>query len=358
MTTYYALYVLIFLSAWVMKRIGQTETYNGRAALCFFLLIGTVLALRHPSMGVDLGYGENFGYLASFERISSFSWDKVLSNIEFLNYESGYVFFNKLMGTVSDSTQFFLGTCAVVSIAPIFYVIYKKSVDVTLSTLIFLGLPTFLLLFSGLRQSIAIGLCFLSLLLIEKKKPLLFALLVGFASLFHSSAWLFLFAYPAYFIKLNKSWRFISVLVLGVVFAFRASIFPILCRWFGRGDAVMDNNGAVFLFLVFVAIYIYVFLLDNDHGSGYLNLFYIACFCQAMAGLHNTVIRIGYYYMLSLILLLPQVIRNIKDNTLRTFSKIAIPICFVAFALYSLYSSEWAEAYPHYWFWQAITIST
>ena len=64
MTTYYALYILIFLSAWVLKRIGQKETYNGRAALCFFLLVGTVLALRHPSMGVDLGYGENFGYVA------------------------------------------------------------------------------------------------------------------------------------------------------------------------------------------------------------------------------------------------------------------------------------------------------
>lgn len=354
MTTYFALYILIFLSTWVFRRVGRKETFNRRAAFCFFLLVSVVLALRHPSMGVDLGYNESFGYLTSFDKIHSFSWDKVLSLSQYLNYERGYVVFNKLVGSISEDPQFFLGVCAVISLAPIFYVIYKKSVDVTLSTFIYLGLPSFLILFSGLRQAIAIGLCFLSLLLIEKKKPLLFALLVLLASSFHASALLFLFAYPAYFIKLNKSWRIVSVLLLAVVFGFRASIFPLLCRLFGYGDAVMDNNGAILLFLVFTVVYVYGFLLDNDHNQGYLNLFYIACFCQAMAGLHSTVIRIGYYYMLTLVLFLPQVIKNTKDDTLRTLSKIAVPLCFILFSLYSLQSSSWAETYPYYWFWQTI----
>lgn len=352
MTTYFMMYVLFFFFSWLFKRFGRIEMYNKRIALCCFFLVSLVIALRHPSMGGDLGDGKSFGYLHSFSEINSYTWKETIELEEFLNYERGYIIFNKLVGSIFNNTQFFLGVCAVISIAPIFYVIYKQSVNVTLSTFIFLGLPVFMMLFSGLRQAIAIGMCFLSILLIQKKKPLRFAFLIIFASLFHSSAMVFLFAYPAYYIKLNRSFRMVSVFLLGVVFAFRKTIFPVLCEWFGYNDVEMDNNGAITLFLVFVAIYIYAFLLDDSKNQGYLNLFYIACFCQAMAGLHNTVIRIGYYYMLALILLLPQVLRNTKDDTVRIISKAVIPICFIIFALYSFYISSWAEAYPYYWFWQ------
>lgn len=354
MSAYFALYILIFFFSWAYKRFGEKNKYNKRIAWCCFILISCVIAFRHPSMGVDLGYGQSFGYLGSFENINSYAWGEVLSLEEFLNYERGYIIFNKLIGFVCNDPQFFLGACAVVSIAPVFYVIYKQSDDITLSTFIFLGLPAFLMLFSGLRQAIAIGLCFLSILLIQKKAPVKFVLLVLFASLFHSSALIFLFAYPAYYIRIGKSVRIISVFLLGVVFAFRKTIFPFLCEWFGYNDVEMDNNGAVTFFWVFVAIYIYAFLLDYGENQGYLNLFYIACFCQSMAGLHNTVMRVGYYYMLALVIMLPNIIQNTKDDTIRIFSKLVVPICFIVFALHSIYTSTWAEAYPHFWFWENI----
>lgn len=353
MITYFALYALLFFSSWALKKFGKRYKYHKRFTICGFVLVSSVIALRHPSMGWDLGYGNVFGgYLESFDRINGFSWQEVLNIERFQNYEYGYIVFNKLIGSICNNQQFFLAICAIVSIVPVFYFIYKRSDDSRLSVLIYLGLPVFMLLFSGLRQAIAIGICVLSILFIQNKKPVGFMLLVLFAMLFHSSAATFLFAYPAYYIKLNKSFRIVSVFLLGIIFAFRKTIFPVLCEWFGYNDVTMDNNGAITLFLVFIAIYVYCFLFGSKADHGYLNLFYIACICQAMAGLHNTVLRVSYYYMLALVILLPSVIKNTKDNTVQIISKIVVPICFIAFALFSFYNSSWAEAYPHYWFWQ------
>lgn len=355
MLTYFTLYALIFFFAWAFKRFGSEEKYQKRIVLCCCFLVCSVIAFRHPSMGWDLGYQESWGYLDSFNRINEYSWKEVWELEGFLNYEKGYVLFNKVIGSIYNNQQFFLISCAIVSIAPVFILIYKYSDDPTLSTLIFLGLPAFLMLFSGMRQAIAIGICAMSILLLQNKKRILFVAVVLFASLFHSSALMFLFALPAYYVKMNRTFRVISTALLGVVFVFRESIFQILCRWFGYEDVTMDNNGAITLFIVFVAVYIYCYLFDNDaENQGLLNIFYIACFCQAMGGLYSTIIRVGYYFMMALIVLLPQVIKNTQDRTVRVFSKLIVPICFIAFALHSFYTSSWAETYPHYWFWQNV----
>ena len=81
-----------------------------------------------------------------------------------------------------------------------------------------MGLPVFLLNFSGLRQAIAMGITALSFNFIKEKKPVQFILLVILASLFHKSAIVFLAMYPIYNIKLDKFGKVMSIVVLGIVY--------------------------------------------------------------------------------------------------------------------------------------------
>lgn len=144
-----------------------------------------------------------------------------------------------------------------------------------------------------------------------------------------------------------------------MIFLLRYPLFSVMSKLL-KEHAVPDNNNAVTLFVVFTALYVFSVLYSNHReDSGLSNLFWLACACQAFGGVYSTAIRVGYYFMVYLILLLPENLtymkKKLKDSnfTYLVFS-IVIYSSFCAFGLYSIYSTYWSRSYPYYFFWQNI----
>lgn len=358
MTIYFFLYGILALFAIISLKASKNK--NGKPNVkkritrgCFLLLL-LLVGLRHPSMGIDLVYGSTWtGYIYSFHQISSMSWGEVITLERFFNYDKGYILLNKLIGSVFANTQFFLAVIALISLISVFYLIEKKSDAPLVSVIIYLGLPCFLVLYSALRQGIALGLSLLSVRFIEEKKPIKFILLILLAMCFHSTSVIFLLAYPIYHIKLNKMLRWTSVWMLPVVWMLKKPIFIIASQIFGREPSI-DNNGAITLFLVFSVIYIFCVVYSKSEHQGYLNLFYVACCIQALGGLNSIIIRAGYYYMIVLVILLPNVLESMQSRISRRLIKGLVVVCFAAFGIYSIYTTDWAMAYPYIPFWRNI----
>lgn len=304
-------------------------------------------------MGIDLGYGTNYGYLASFNYLSKLSIKEIITMDGYLNYEKGYILLNSIIGLISKNQQFFLACCAFISLFPISYIIWKKSDSVCLSYIIYVGLPVFLLLFSGIRQSIAIGLCFYSIKYIQEKKLFRFVAIVIIAMFFHSSSVVFLVAYPIYHLKMSFQKRIVSIMVMPIVYIFRTPLFMFLGSFF-KDNMQLDNNGSIKLLLLFIIIYLFcvMFGSSDEEENGYLNLFYCACLCQIFANLYSTALRVGYYFAIFLILLLPKVLDNMKNKEDATILKVVIGIFFIWFALNNLETSSWALSNPYIFFWE------
>lgn len=325
------------------------------------VFIVLIIGLRNPNMGVDLDR-----YLPSFERLSSYTWEKIVTMPKYLNYQKGYVIYNKLIGSFCLDRQVFLFCCALISIVPISIYIFKTSKLPLLSLTLYLGLPCFLTVFSALRQAIAISICAISLLFVLNKKPFIFIVLVLFSSTFHSSALLFLVAYPMFIYKPSSTIRFTSIILLLISYILREPIFIMLSKLI-KDNVVIDNNNSITLFLVFTAIYVFMIVLvdrTDKKNTGLLNIFWIACFCQSLAGLNNIAIRVGYYFMLPAIPLLINILYDngkkeegsfiitISNEKQRLFIMGVVYICFALFGLYTLRHGSWAESYPYYWFWE------
>lgn len=365
MTVYYIFFAAIFLYNIIMSQVKTVEDKKKNMGMCIlgFLMIFLILALRHPSMGVDLGWGRDYGYLASFDLLNSYTWTQIIEIDEFLNYEKGYIIFNKLVGSILDNSQFFLGVCAFVSVLPIGLYTYKQSKLPLLSICIYAGLPAFIICFSGLRQSIAIGIIILSIFCIEKHKKVLFVLAVLFASAFHSSAVIFLIAYPLYYVKFNNVTKLIFVMALPVIYLLREPLFVIFSQLF-KDDAEIESTGAITLFIVFSLIYLFLIFFADDSDrqqNGLVNLFYMACVCQAFGGVYNTAIRVGYYFMVSLVIALPNTIvsmekRGISKRNEYQISYMILLFVFVVYGLSALSKSNgsWAMTNPYHFFWESI----
>lgn len=357
MTVYHILYLLILLNAkWREKDGVSLEQKRRRTAVIPALLLILVFGLRHPSMGWDLGYGKQGGYLWSFKMISKYSLHELFKLGGWLNYEWGYIFYNKLLGYISYSEQWLLFVSAVLSFLPIAVLFAKCSRNIEFSYIVYMGLPCFLMPFSGVRQGIAIAISALATVSICNKDRKRFLITMLIAALFHSSAAIYLLAYPLYYWRPPKDIRILMVAFLGVIYAARYRIFGVASKLF-RENAVADNNNAFMLLLVFVLIFIFcqVFCRNEDESSiGFLNIFYFACICQCFGGVYSIAMRVGYYFMPSVAVALPNILTSIPDQKDRRVLQFIIILIFIIYGIYALEHSSWPMANPYHFFWQKV----
>lgn len=321
---------------------------------CGCILIALV-GLRHPSMGNDLRWYDNYGYLGGFQRIAVSDWGLSV----YQNYEIGYIVFNKIVSLFTVDNQIFLIVCAACSILPFIYIIYRDSADIQTSFILLFGTPVFTLFFSGLRQSLAIGILMFSFNFIKQKKMLPFLFIVIIASLFHSSAVLFILAYPLYnYGKLLD--RRILIRLLIIVFILRRPLLTTVGSLITSKNAI-DNNGSVNLFFACVALLV-IFLIvtkDNDEEiNGMLKIYYLSCICMAFSSINRLAMRGAFYFVIILVVLVPCLYDDSKLDTIKTRVQpkggfiFLINMVFIALGMFYIFTTEWAHAYPYYFFWE------
>jgi len=357
MLIYYLAYGFIIFTAFTVKRENKSENIKRTilisASLLTFLF---VFGLRHPSMGIDLAYGSPFGYLGSFEKISNMPLLEVIKMEKFQNYENGYVSINKLMGYIGKDPQVFIFVYSLLTFLPISYVIYKKSNNPLFSVLIYMGLPCFVAHFSTLRQILAIGICLLAVDYIETKQLAKFLVIVFLATTIHSSAILFLAAYPAYHIKLSLHFRLASLFALPLLFIFRIPLFNILSKIL-KDNAEAVDNGSINFFIILIMIYMFCIMffdIKDKRINGYMNIFYICCFCQIFGNIYMTATRVAWLFMTILVFLLPLGLSTMKSKRQSDLFSTMIMGAFIVYGLYSIQNTSWAQAVPHSFYWEYI----
>ena len=335
---------------------GKKRQYSLIMALLLVLLLG----LRHPSMGIDLGYGMPYGYLPSFRELSGLSWKNLLSLESYQNYERGYLLFNKLVGCICREPQFFLLCCAAAAVLPIGAVIGKHSADCRLSFLIWFGLTVFQIPFSGLRQAIAVAVTFWGFSYVKERKPILYLAVVALASLFHRTALVAGLVYPLYGIRLDRAGRLVSIGLLPLLFLLRSRLWNWIIQLAGRGTPAV-SSGDVGLFVLFCAVYCYLVLFAPEKGTldGLINIQYLSCCILIFTEVSTVALRVGYYTMLYLTLTLPDLLQQIRRRL--GYREYILHLWlvaggFVAFGFYNLLHSAWAGAYPYYFYWESIPL--
>ena len=103
----------------------------------------------------------------------------------------------------------------------------------------------------------------------------------------------------------------------------------------------------------FFFVYLIIFnRKGDDNQNGMINLFYLACLCQAFGGIYNTAMRVGYYFMPYLMIALPNTITKNKDRQEYQTNYVLVLLAFLAYGIYAIRNSSWAMAYPYYFFWE------
>jgi len=314
-------YLLLVFIPIIIYLIGLSKgkKYNKACIIAFFSILIILLAFRSIEIGTD-----SKAYFITFNKISNLQFGNLLhfsEKEEFLFY-----FLNKIVSYIGGDFQFFLLVCALISILPLLF-LYKKEVNNSvLSISLFLIVAPFSIYFSGIRQSLALGVVAIAFKFIKEKKIIPFLLLILMASYFHKSAIFCLILYPLYHVKITNRWLIFIIPIMTCVFLFREQIFSLILQFistnFYESYNYIKPTGAFSILILLSAFAVYSYLLpdksklDNDF-IGLRNFLLMAICIQFFASINSQIMRINYYLLLFVPLLIPKVKEKSKNGNFK-----------------------------------------
>lgn len=320
----------------------------------YFLLLFLLIAMRGESVGNDTPV-----YLEHYRNISKESWTSLISK----GREVGYGFLQKILYSLGISEQGFLAIAAAISLYPI-YRLYRDETENPLQTvLLFQILPIFGMMFTGIRQGIAMGISAAAFKCLKNKKNFKFILLIFLASLFHSSAWFCLLIYPIYHSKITLKKVLIFIPIVPIVYMNSTTIVSFLMQYVDDfyadryGESVF-NNGAYMMLILFVLFLIYCFVVPKKEKTRedfykLRNITLLIVFVQSLVPALQVMMRINYYYLIYL----PVITSNVKANSetnkkIATIADFIMCLFFGAYFLWNVFTQKSSfELFPYIPFW-------
>ncbi len=346
---------------WSVKIGGSREILNHSCLIpVFFFMFIALLALRDESIGRDLAnYKHYFKYYSSVD-IKNIFEDKV---------DILYWLLNWLVGKITDDYQVFLAIVAVITVLPVAKVYSEDRQHGFLKIVLFMNMTTFIMLFSGLRQSIAIAMGVVAYEFVKRKKPLLFLLFAAIALGFHHTGFMILPFYPLYHITFKKRHLWFVIPSVLLVFIFNKPIFTwatdLLNSFLDdRYDATIRDTGAYTMLILLILFIIFAYVMPDEHKKdkellGLRNFLLVSVILQCFAPVHALAMRMNYYYIIFIPVLIPKTLTNVKSN-LKDVAWIAKGVMLGFFVIYYLVETythcqtgiDALDTYPYKFFWE------
>ena len=217
----------------------------------------------------------------------------------------------------------------------------KYSSNVYISFIVFIALGHFSFSLSALRQMLAIAFIIISFNYIEQKKLVKFLALVVVASLFHSTAIVFIIAYPLYMVRMKV--KTIAAMVLGmlVIARYIGPIFEFVLPRIGahelyydylESDTTLSFSGLIIAFGVLIFA---VVCLKGDKESKYqglCNFAVVSCFFRLLSTFaFAEMFRLSLYFSVFDTILIAEACTCGRKNKTTVFIKTIIVTILLVF---------------------------
>lgn len=319
------LFIISLVMFWIYF---EKITLNRKAFWVPLFLLSIFAGIRSSKVGTDTG-----AYAAIFELNLDPRYYEFNPNVEI-----GYQYFEYILLNLTHNYYWLFLIAAFFIVYSFLLIIKKYSINYLLSVFVYITLGIYTFFFNGLRQGIAIAICFLALPYLINKIFLKYLLFVFLASFFHISAWVML---PFYFLvhanfklqyKVLSSFLF-SLFVSGLLISYLAQDN---IRYEAYTE-VSDSAGGyiMLLFYLFFAIVICLLckkerLINNEYKvfeQIYLCGLFLVIPITFLGTSASGPQRVLNYFIPMLVFLIPFIVSKLKYN----FVKFIFYFCLVIF---------------------------
>lgn len=342
--------------------IGTDREIQNHSLLipAFFVIFFVLLILRHENIGADV-----LNYKSHFLSVLSLNIKQVLNR-------DGDVLYNVLTWVFSrfcPNFRLFLAIIAAIILLPIAALYAEDREHAFIKMILFINMPVFIMIFSGLRQAIAFSVGVIAYKYVRERRLWWFLIWALIAMGFHHSGFIVLTFYPIYYANFKKKHLWIIVPVIILLYIFNEQIFGtavvLLTLVFGEDYSVqITDTGAYTMLILFALFAVASYVLPDENlmdeeTMGLRNFLLVAVVMQGFVPLHQLAMRMNYYFILFIPVLIPKIIKSCKSSMCQVgyVSNWAISLYFLVYYLDKLYTScatgiSTLGTYPYRFFWQ------
>lgn len=331
-----------------------TSMFGEKSRKIYVLFSGGVLVLISGLRSYYYGADDTIRYFFAFENDIQSSFRQIWVSE---SKDTFYHIFSKILSLiVGDDFHLVLLIFAIIYMSAFGKLIYKESSNLLISFIVFISLGFFSFSMNGVRQGLAMAFIMLSYFPLREKKIVEFIGLVFIASLFHSTAIVFLIAYPCYLLGFNKKSVILYIGILGVLLtvgddlvrmtALEASTYDARFAAYSETDKSLSYSGFVqlFLFLLLVLFNIKLFKKKDKDSSLLISLCILALIFQSCATYIAEMFRVAMYFSVFLVILLPRVLATYPAKYRKVVSVILCLLLLIYF-----YSVPYKLEYSFFW---------
>lgn len=256
----------IFLVLWVLvaspisKRISQK---NWKKIYCWMVFIPLVLLMGLRSRYVG-GVDTDWYFIPNFQKICNYSMEHVLAYYGRDGKDFVFYFMTKLFTYINQNPYTYIFVISLVITSSYCLFVYRYSQNPVISFIVYFALGYYTAGFQLLRQVLAVSVLLYAYPHLLKRKPIPFVLLVLLASGFHSTALIFLIAYPLVNMKIGwKQWGAMTG-VLAMCYLARGTLNQILSAMFEenvRYSKYVESDYGVQLSVVGIVLLLFVYVV-------------------------------------------------------------------------------------------------
>lgn len=366
-----AFYILVI--GLLSKTINNKKVRKVVETILTLFPLFLLAAFRKYNIGNDTNVYLNLFYQNEYAPLKEYNFFES-------RYEIGYLLFNKLILLFTNNGQVFLITTSIFIYLGIAFLIIKYSECPWLSSYLFFTMGYFSDSMNTIRLCMAMTILLFSYIFIEKKRFVPFLLLVLMAACFHRTALVFIIAYFAPFIKLNKKTVLVIILLTAIIFLGFAPILEFLLShitiyqyYIGsdylNGDIRLASvMNALVMLCVFVMCMILLKIsnqnntninidsipIDSIKNDTIMALFTLVATALLFISFNFSLIeKAGNYFGIFSIILLPNCLRKVKNQYLRVLLIMIILVLFLMyFVVIQIYRPEWNHIYPYQFYWK------
>lgn len=356
------LYVIIILLGIVLS--GGSDS-KGMKRKCYVIIIIILLilesSLRHVFVGPD-----TIHFFNSFNSATSVSWSEAFGSFRTAYMEGegkdpGFVIFVKLIHLFTDDFNVFLFFCALPFFIPLGELLYRYSTSIIQLMFAFtLYVALFhIVALSGVRQQIATGFCFMAFLQLDRDKIWKSALFIILGSTIHVSALIFAVVPLLKLLSssLLKSFHLVSFATIPIVIMYAAPIMLFLASFLANDYyttyAESESKGNSFTYIALMellSLFCYISIkkadIDEDKRKKLLYVMLpMLTMTAPLISLNGAMIRVGQYFTLYMMLLVPIAIDSFAKNRERNMYYVGM---ITALIVLTLEGNDFA----YYFFWQ------
>ena len=361
----YAVIILLGLA------FSSGNNLKGNRRKWYVIIIISLLVLESSLRNVYVG-PDTIRYYSSFNSVENMSWGEVLGSfrtayLEAEGKDPGFTIFMKIINTFTRDFNIFLFFCALPFFIPLGKLLYRYSssiIQLVFAFTLYVALFNIVAL-SGVRQQIATGFCFMAFLQLDRNnnwKAILFILL---GATIHISALIFAIV-PFLRIcspSLIKSVHLASFATIPFVIVYAAPIMLLLASFLANdyytiyAESESESKGSSYTYIILMellSLFCYIALkkddLKNDKRKKLLYVMLpMLTMTAPLISLNGAMIRVGQYFTLYMMLLVPAAIDSIAKNVERTALYIGM---IAALVFLTMRSGD----FNYYFFWQQVSI--